>query len=430
MNNKRQLILPLLLSTALVMVLFASMGLPAIAQTDGTATPSAPSDDNDRPNRNDPAVFYADPPQSEGDAEWTIGERTFESFYPNGFVFTIEASSSIGDIENATVVWSHAPRNQQRRAAEFDEDLGVYVGTYEGVEIDSIPPWVAVAYQWRFTDVEGNTYRTEWFTGEEYSTPNNNWTRYESEDIIVFVELGLPEETGQLTLDAMAAQRETFRQAWGAVLSNKPRAILFSNRDSWNEWRRGTGNPNVIGQTSSEWGGIAQVISFGGVVDLAYGTVLHEVGHLYQNEFAPAGFAAGSWWGEGNATFFELSQQYDLEQRVRNLAANGQLPALLQGTGPNPAGTGPDGIGRLGYDIGYTFFKWIGVNYGLDAHREIIEGVGSARPRNEVLEEVLGLSVEEIETRWRVWLGASPTAPTLIPTQPIMFPPTVTPFGQ
>ena len=426
--NKRHWLWPTLLSMSLVFILFASVGLSAVAQDNGTATPTAPAED--RLNGNDPAVFYAGDAVIEGDAEWSLGELTFESFYPNGFVFTMKASSTGGDITDATVVWSHAPRNLNRRAAEYNEDEGIWVGSWPGVAESEIPPWVAVSYQWRLTDEAGNTYVSEWFVGEEYYVTGANWRRYESEDIIVFVEGNLPEETGQLTLDAMAAQRETYRQAWGAVLSNTPRAILFGSRASWNEWRRGAQNNNVIGITESRWGGIAQVLSGGGVFDLAYGTVLHEVGHLYQGEFAPSGFPAGTWWIEGNATFFELNQQYDYEQRVRNLARNGNLPVLLQGTGPGPSGISPDGLGRLGYDVGYTFWKWIAINYGLDAHYQIIEEVGRNRPRNEVLEEVLGLPVEEIESRWRVWLGASPVAPTLIPTQPFVFPPTVTPFGQ
>ncbi|PJF41994.1 MAG: hypothetical protein CUN55_10725 [Phototrophicales bacterium] len=427
-GNVRKLFLPFLLSLTLMITLLVSVGFEATAQSGATETPT--SSPEDRPNRNDPAVFYGEPAVATGDAEWTLGERTFESFYPNGFTFTIEASSSAGAIESATVVWSHAPRNITRRAAEFDEESGRFVATWPGIAEASIPPWVAVNYQWRFTDEAGNTYVSEWFTGEEYYITDEEWSRYESEDIIVFVEGTLPEETGQMTLDAMAAQRETYRQAWGSLLSNKPRAILFGSRDSWNRWRRGTENPNVIGQTSSEWGGIAQVVSRGGIEDLTYGTVLHEVGHLYQNEFAPSGFPAGTWWIEGNATFFELYQQYDYEQRVRDVAAAGQLPPLLDGSGPGATGRGPDGRGRFGYDVGYTFWKWIVMNYGLDAHRQIIEGVGRNRLRNEVLEEVLGMPIQEIESAWRVWLGASPTAPTLIPTPTIRIPPTVTPFGQ
>lgn len=424
-----KIILPTMMALGLVFTLLVSVGFEASAQGNGTPTPASPNSD-DRPNRNDPAVYYADPAVAEGDAEWTLGETTFESFYPDGFTFTVAASSSAGDIEAATVVWSHAPRNINRRAAEYDEETGLFTAVYPGVSESATPPWVAVNYQWRLTDVEGNTYVSEWFVGEEYYTLDEEWTRFESEDIVVFVDASLPDEVGQLTLDAMAAQRETYRQAWGALLSNKPRAILFGSFDTWSRWQRGQLNPNVIGLTNEEWGGIVQRVSSGGLEDLAYGTVLHEVGHLYQSEFAPSTFIGGSWWTEGNATFFELFQQYDYEQRVRNIAAAGELGPLLDGTGPNPAGTGPDGIGRLGYDVGYTFFKWIAINYGLDAHRTIIEETGRNRDRNEVLEEVLGMPYQDIESAWRVWLGASPVAPTVPAIPTIRFPPTVTPFGQ
>ncbi len=428
-RRMQKFLLPTMLSMTLVFTLLVSVGFEAIAQSSATPTP-IPTDSDTRLNRNDPAVFYAEPAVATGDAEWTIGDRTFESAYPNGFTFTVEVSSTGGDIEAATVVWSHAPRNINRRAAEYDEDTGIFTATWPGIDEASIPPWVAVNYQWRLTDTAGNTYISDWFTGEEYYINDEEWERYESDDIIVFVEGSLPDNTGQLTLDAMTAQRETYRQAWGALLSNKPRAILFGSRESWNRWRRGTENPNVIGQTSSEWGGIVQVVSRGGIDDLTYGTVLHEVGHLYQSEFAPSGFPAGTWWIEGNATFFELYQQYDYEQRVRNVAARGELPNLLEDSGPGATGRGPDGLGRFGYDVGYTFWKWIATNYGLDTHRQIIEEVGRNRPRNEVLEEVLGMPIQEIESAWRVWLGASAQAPTLIAIPTIRFPPTVTPFGQ
>jgi hypothetical protein len=164
------------------------------------------------------------------------------------------------------------------------------------------------------------------------------------------------------------------------------------------------------------------------VIDLAWGTVLHEVGHLYQAEFAPVAFAGVDWFNEGNATFFELNQQYDYEQRVRNLALNYQLPNMLEGSGPGQGSAGPDGLNRLGYDTGYTFWKWIVENYGLDAHRQIIQTISTSVSRNEALEMALGMSVQEIEQAWRVWLGASPNPPTLVPIPTMRFPPTVTPF--
>ena len=91
--------------------------------------------------------------------------------------------------------------------------------------------------------------------------------------------------------------------------------------------------------------------------DIAYGTVLHEIAHLYQDAFTF--MPAGNWFIEGNATFFERQQYYDYEAAV-DAAAAGQLPALLEGTGP-----GVSGVTRAGYDIGYTFWVWLTDNYGL-----------------------------------------------------------------
>lgn len=424
MNRKHGFLLTSLIGMMALLLLLTSIGFEAAAQDDGTPT-AAPTE---RASRNNPDVFYGDPASSTGDAEWTISDNTFESRYPNGFVFTVKASSSAGEIENATVVWSHAPRNQRRASGQYVEDQELFVGSWPGIAEDSLPPWVAVNYQWRFTDVAGNTYTSIWYRGGEYSDTSTTWHRYESEDIIAFIEEGFPEDMGQQVLDAMAAQRETFLQAWGGLLSNKPRAILFYNNQSWLGWRRGETSASLAGQTSSDWGGTVQRLASGGPLAMAWGTVLHEVGHLYQQEFAPSGFPPGSWWNEGNATFFELIQDYDYEQRVRNLAVRGSLPALLMGTGPGQNSVGADGQIRLGYDTGYTFFKWLVVNYGLDAHYQIVQRVRDGSDRNAALEDVTGLSVNEIETQWRVWLGASPDAPTLFPTEPFRFPPTVTPF--
>lgn len=418
---KTRALLTAAVSTLLIAIMLVSVGLEVGAQDGSTPTPE--------PDRNDPAVFYGDPPVATGDAEWTIVENTFESFFPNGFEFTVKVSSTGGEVEAATVVWSHAPRNVTRRAAEYDEANDSYVAIYPGIAEASLPPWVAVNYQWRFTDSAGNTYTTAWYMGEEYSDANNNWSRYESEDIIVFVIEGLPDNTGQLTMDAMAAARETYVQAWGAQLPNKPRAILYANREGYMQWQRGTGSaPLVVGTTNPEWGATVQRIAGGDIIDLTWGTIVHEVAHMYQAQFAPAGFAAGTWWNEGNATFFELNQQYDYEQRVRNLASRNQLPALLDGTGPGQNSTGPDGLNRLGYDVGYTFFKWLVLNYGLETHYAIISRVRTGENRNAILEEVLGMTAHEIEAQWRVWLGASPDAPTLIPTPTFPFRPTQTPF--
>ena len=85
------------------------------------------------------------------------------------------------------------------------------------------------------------------------------------------------------------------------------------------------------------------------------------------------------------------------------MAASGSLPKLLEGVGPPTSGINA----RQGYDIGSTFFVWLTETYGIEAHRELMQAIRGGMGRNAALEHVTGLSVAEIESAWRVWLGAS-----------------------
>jgi hypothetical protein len=369
------------------------------------------------------ATGTVEPTRPASDVTWTVSDMAFQGDYPKGFRFSVKITSSAGPIVRGRVIWSHAPGTQRSRPISVDSATGLITATWEVGAGEAVPPWVGVTYYWDVGDSQGNSFQTP-PQYAEYEDTGHKWTRTESEDIIVFSE-DLPDNVNQMTMDAMAQQRETYRAAWGDLLPYKPRAILFGDRAAWNEWHFGVGDPNVIGTTSSDWGGTAQVVSQGDLFDLAYGTVPHEVAHLYQAAFTI--MPSGDWFIEGDATFFELHQQYDYEAAVRQMAAAGQLPALLEG--PGPAVNGQNA--RQGYDIGYTWWKWLVDNYGLDGHRKLIQLLDEGVPRNKAIEEVTGLSISEVESRWRVWLGASPVAPTLIPlpTAPVFPTPTQLTFG-
>lgn len=412
----------------LVALFLAVIHLPATAQS-GNPTPTPYIENWYLESIDSWDLPYAIPGTQEGSANWVIKQADFESQYPSGFSFSINATSDQGEIVLASVIWSHTPNQLRRletRTIQPNEPI-----TARWYADESLPPWVAVNYYWSLVDSVGNRYRTNWILGNEYADNSTNWTRKESQDVIIFLQEGLLYETITLTLEAMEAQRPTFIHAWGGPLSYKPRVILFASSMAFQEWRRDFGGSGVIGQTSWRWGATVQVITENNPIDLAYGTVLHEIGHLYQFEYIGNDFGGGglNWLSEGNATLFELHQQYDYEQRVRDIAATGSLPLLLQGNGPSAIATGPDGRGRLGYDVGYTFWKWVIDGYGLDAHRQIIEGLQLGLERDWILEQMLGMPISQIELEWAQWLGAASTAPTLIPTWTLPpFRATPTPF--
>ncbi|NJL94662.1 MAG: hypothetical protein HC915_13535 [Anaerolineae bacterium] len=210
---------------------------------------------------------------------WTISERTFQSRYPDGMTFGLSISSSAGEIQQARVVFTHAITSQNTQPAQsINPATGQLIAEWQH---DRRPPWLAVDYWWEVTDSAGNSYATPIVEGE-YADLTREWIRMENDDIVV-VSVGLPELAAQLALDAMVAQREIFREAWGELLPYKPRAILIGRLDVWEEWQPGLTNPNVIGTTNGTWGAVVQRVSGSDLTDLAFGTVLHEVAHLYQD---------------------------------------------------------------------------------------------------------------------------------------------------
>jgi hypothetical protein len=433
-KTNRQWAIALLLSFALFITLMVSLSFEAQAQTDTTPTPS---DDS-------ATVFKYDEPAyvEGGDAEWTLSDSTFTSNYPDGFEFEAVAESSAGDLESVSVYISHTPAWEEdlRVRGEVDNDTGRLHVVVDSTAADGIPPWVAVNYRWRILDSAGTIYWSEWFTGAEYEDSTREWHRQESEDLTIFWMDDFPQEGVDLSFEAMAEARPIYEKAFGRLLSYKPRMMLFSNLDAFQEWRGldvGAGGSVLIGEAQADKGAFVQVLYDGDMDSLAFGTVIHEIAHMYQNDLYES--RAPSWWIEGNATLFEIKQDYDYEARVREFAADGQLPRLFVNGGPGPNSEGPDGNGRYGYDVGYTFNLWLVQTFGWESHRAIIDRL--AEPENmsffefepyfiETLEVVLEMPIDEIEGQWRVWLGADASVPTLFPTPTIAmnFPATVTPF--
>lgn len=354
------------------------------------------------------------PEMIEGAAAWLVSDLEYAGEFPESMRFSVKAASDAGDVTSARVVWSHAPGNNTRRSqgAIFDEMSGRWVAEWPHDRGD-VPPWVLVRYHWEFTDDQGNRY----FTAEQdevYADSDNlsRWNHAESEDVVVYW-IDLPDEYGEQTIEAMATQREFYRQAWGGLLPYRPRIILYgsSARAEYEDAlgrQAAAGGGITTGTTSDDWGGTIQYAMFGDTASgLAYSTVLHEVAHLYQGEFAhlPVG-----WFIEGNAEFFSLARGLDYREWGRQRLMSGD--PLSFGHGFSIRGR----TFRDGYQLGATVFDYLVETYGLDAHRQVWELVGQNVPSLEAVERVTGLTIEQFELDWRRWMGVDSPPPTVAPT--------------
>lgn len=362
----------------------------------------------------------ASPTNNGGSAQWEIGEQTFTSDYPYGFNFTLKAASSAGKIKNATVRWKLSPVALQRVGGTFNEQLQQWEFRWESTA-GPVPAWVGLQYWFVLEDVQGNTYQTQTWQAE-YADNTKSWGRAESEDIIVFWEHPIPDSFGQLTLEAMKEQREFYRAAWGSLLSYKPRAIFYATKQSYYEWdlNSGTVGRRDVGQTVSTWGGTVQYNYNGNLEEGAYGTILHEIAHLYQSDKRQ--HTTIGWWVEGQATFFEMNKgvMYDYLGRVKQIVRKQGLGSIRDSWGVATGGRGE-------YDFGYAFIRYLVETYGIEVHLRITELLRGNKNLFDAISEAVGKPLDEIEYDYRVWLGVpDPTVPTALPTLAFTFPPTPT----
>ncbi len=346
--------------------------------------------------------------------------------------------SSGGAIVSARVEWVHrahdrtgVPLTVRRAEGVIDPATGTITATWAATGGTTVPPWVGVYYRWDLRDEAGNEYTTDRAEAEYTPTDPDQWNRAESDEVLVFSK-GLPDDMGDLVLQAMDFQRQKYVDGWGEPLPYRPRVILFGDMTDWLEWQIGHQDTTglgviTVGMTSDEWGGTVQVL-YGLPHDLAFGTVLHEVEHLYQREFLAKRVVFTPGWSiEGDSSFY---QEDDIDAVAsdhvyRWVVADG-LPTLLQGDGPTI--TGADALN--GYYMGYEFFKYLDLKWGIAIHRQIMTLLGQNVSFTDAVEQATGMSVVELERAWRAWLGATSDAPTLIPTwTPPAFWPSPTPMS-
>lgn len=417
---RTRVLLLIILAVAAFSTLFIGMDGSANAQTipnPMTATPQ-PS-----------------PTNNGGKATWKINAMDFQAHWPKSFDFSLDATSTGGKIVQATVFWKYSPSSGSNTGGKIDAATNKVTASWDTVK-SSIPQWTAIDYWWLLKDEAGNTLQTP-HKYTEYADDTRKWTHQESEDVEVYMDDGVPADVGQMVIDAVRKERPLYFQSWGKLLNFRPHVVVYSSYKPWEEWDSGAGvrsptGVHIVGLTEVEFGGTVQLYetAFQGHPipnadqSLAYGTVVHEIEHLYQNTFSVNPDLC--WFYEGDATAFEVYEDYDYLARVKDMAASGDL-ASLQDTGPSCSGDNA----RDGYDIGYAFWKWIGDTFGPTAHKTIWLTLAQGQTVEDSIRAVTGKNLVDTETDFRSWLGmANPVPPTLIPTPELSFPPTPDPNKQ
>jgi hypothetical protein len=350
------------------------------------------------------ATPLSSPANNGGKAQWTVKKMDFISNYPNGFDMPIEASSSAGKIVLAKVSWRHSTLKPTSMLVYPDRN-GNYIGHWGPNIYQELPQWVGVDYWWTLTDERGNIFETP-HGYAEYADNTRKWKRLVSEDAVIHWEASLPADVGPQIAAALKKKRDKFEMAWGKLLDYKPHIIIYASYKPWQEWMQGTAiDPQSLdGLTNPEWGATVQIYHHelpNATEYLAFGVVLHEMEHLYQQTFTGYDtYADAIWFFEGDATYFEDVQQYDYLERARRLAASRTLSLK------NDITVRSEMSPRAAYDLGYAIWIYVDETYGPLMHRKIWQTVGKGITIDQAIKIATGDDMATFEQGFWAWLKA------------------------
>jgi hypothetical protein len=322
---------------------------------------------------------------------------------PRRVNFTVEASSSAGDLVEARIYYQPVGSG-----ARISEPLEVSPApslslTHEwNMQNNGIPPGTQVEYFWRLRDSAGNSFDTP----TQFLTPLDSrfdWQTIEDEDLAISWYDG-GEAWGQEMFNTGQAALAQLEEELGAELTSQVRLVAFGNESDF----RGAFPPQqdwIGGQAFPDLGVTVQIIGEGeqGWME----TVLfHELSHLV---FAQATDGAlvnpPSWLDEGLAMYNEPGEGRGSAGTVERAAEDNELLPFsrLQGN------FGADGraVG-IAYAQSEMIVTYLLEDCGQDGFKAMIDNLVADMTMDEALTAACGYDSLTLFNTWRATLPNAP----------------------
>jgi hypothetical protein len=367
------------------------------------------------------AVIYVDaaPGQAQAASPIEVLEQSTQSDFGKTMTFSVRARSSAGKIVSA-MIHTRLP-SQSYDFVEPVEDLvpAKEVGAEHiwNMERAGLPPWLIVQYRWEFKDSAGNVLITP-VSNAEIADDTRTWEKLSDNKIAVYTYKQAP----RFSKDLFAAAQKAFQHianATGHTPAYEIRVVIFNNQKDFCAFQ----GPNdcikwAAGQTypglTVQWIDNARDPSR---QFLLKELIPHELAHAFLHEWAkPRLGVIPSWFDEGQAMNNQLDGIDFYIRRARGLARANKLRRI---TGMGSVGYIPpsdlvkirDWYAQATALVAYLYQKW-----GVRSLGKIVNFVNDGDTFEVAWKKVTGLTLEEYETEWRKWLGATKPLPTLLPT--------------
>ncbi len=288
----------------------------------------------------------------------------------------------------------------------FEPAAEVDITLVERVERGQIPPGTEIEYWWRLTDEAGNTFKSDVFT-LFYWDDRFDWKEVERENIRFFA-YGLDDAEAERLADISADALRRIAENFGVRPEMSIKIFGYLTSEDMREALVARGSVFE-----------AQVITLGTVVapdtmlllathPEVEPTIYHELTHVVvglatENPFADL----PAWLNEGLAMYNEGELRPGYQDVLDEAIRRDDVFSVRSLTSP----TGNPERVNLWYAQVYSLVDYLISTYGREKMSELLSVFAEGELTDRALEQVYGFDQDELDRRWREWVGLPPREP-------------------
>jgi len=325
-----------------------------------------------------------------------------EAEFGRALTFEVIVESSAA-IEEAELYWR--PEGDPEMSAAYPEiEPGRQVEIDHQVDLsfEYLPPGIDILYFWRVIDSDGNATDSK----EQalfYMDDGPNWESLTNGLVTVWWYSGDQSFANEL-LGAANRTIETLAGRFDVTADEPIRIVIYGNDDDFMQalppnsadWIGGQAHPalNLI---------VAQVRPGAGAEREIGRMIPHEVSHLILHQATENPWnSPPNWLDEGLAVYNQETPDSDLPEILDDAVDDGRLiPVRALGSSfpldPEQA--------YLSYAESHSIATFIIEELGEGEMAELIAVFREEVSYDEAVEHALGMSVEELDAAWKIWLG-------------------------
>jgi len=330
----------------------------------------------------------------------TLLESTATATFDSDVTFTLNARSPT-DIAEVDLLYGSGGNSYTIVPLPITLGPQVQVQHRLDLRIFYLPPGVDLTYYWLIRDTDGNEYASE-RQSVTYMDTRFAWQERSERNVTVYWYQGNA-AFGEELLSTAVRTVNRMEAELGTPVSAPIKIFMYASGRDMRGALRANSVEWVGGQAFPSLGIIIGIAVPGNVAEVRR-IVPHELSHIVLHQVLDNPYGGWPlWFDEGLAVYHQETPDIGFDTLLNDAARSGTLIPLEALAASFPTDTNR---ALLSYAQSHSMIVYIIETYGVEKLQELAAAFRAATPVGVAIEQVFGMSLDELDAAWRSTLPA------------------------